>query len=300
MNAGAVDAAARTYAHDEGQMQLTAPEVLPQRLVDATLVKQRSAGPYRVLTIHAPTVVAHAEPGQFVSIGVQAHLTLLRRPFAIAGVDSSRGTLDVVVAAVGQGSTWLTQQRAPCVLDVVGPLGRGFVEPAAPTRCVLVGGGYGTAALEWLGERLTSHGHTVEMLSGAATASALYPLTRVAGGAGLVIETTEDGSRGRPGLVTAALGDRLAREPAAKVFACGPMPMLAAVAGIAQSAGCDCQVAVEEHMACSVGVCMTCVVPTVEGYVRACIDGPVLDARRVSWDEVARRGTPPSAKRPPL
>lgn len=255
----------------------------------ATLIDQRPAGQYRVLTIRTSDIVAHAQPGQFVSVAVAAPQALLRRPFAIAGVDVRRHTLDVVVAVVGQGSAWLTERVPPCTLDVVGPLGHGFALPSAPTSCVLVGGGYGTAALEWLGQRLRSEGHDVELLSGAAKAAALYPVARMANGAGVVIETTDDGSSGRRGLVTAVLTERLERRPDAKVFACGPMPMLGSVAAIAARTGCDCQVAVEEHMGCSVGVCMTCVVPTVEGYVRACIDGPVLDAQRVDWNEVSRR-----------
>lgn len=278
----------------------------------ATLVDKRPAGRYHVLTVRAPKIVAHARPGQFVSVAVEAPLTLLRRPFAIAGVDVERDTFDVVVAIVGQGSGWLTERAPGTILDVVGPLGHGFALPSAQTSCLLVGGGYGTAALEWLGQRLRSQGHEVELLSGAATAAALYPVARVAG-AGAVIETTEDGSRGARGLVTAALTERLRRRPDAKVFACGPMPMLGAVAAIAARAGSDCQVAVEEHMGCSVGVCMTCVVPTVDGYVRACIDGPVLDAQRVDWGSVGHRhfgpltrppskvvpdGDPPPADRP--
>ena len=268
----------------------------------ATLVDRGRAGPYRVLTIRAPDIVGHAQPGQFVSVGVEAARTLLRRPFAIAGVDTQRHTLDIVVAVVGQGSAWLASHQASGVLDVVGPLGRGFVLPAVPTRCVLVGGGYGTAALEWLGQRLSRDGHDIELLSGAATASALYPVSRLAsdapgegereraGGRGFnLIETTEDGSRGSTGLVTAALAERLDRRPAAKVFACGPMAMLAAVADLARRYGCDCQVAVEELMGCSVGVCMTCVVPTTQGYVRACIEGPVLNAERIDWRSVRGR-----------
>lgn len=264
----------------------------------ATLVDQRPAGRYQVLTIHAPEIVAHARPGQFVSVAVEAPLTLLRRPFAIAGVDVERDTFDVVVAVVGQGSAWLTERVPGTILDVVGPLGHGFALPSAQTSCVLVGGGYGTAALEWLGQRLRTQGHDVELVSGAATAAALYPVARMAG-AGAVVETTEDGSRGMRGLVTAALTERLRRRPDAKVFACGPMPMLGAVAAIAARAGSDCQVAVEEHMGCSVGVCMTCVVPTVEGYVRACIDGPVLDAQRVEWAATARRGADPTTPEDP-
>jgi dihydroorotate dehydrogenase electron transfer subunit len=268
------------------------------REAGAVLVDQRDAGQYRVSTIHAPGIVAHAQPGQFVSVAVGAALTLLRRPFAIANIDGRRGTFDVVVADVGQGSAWMTEQVTGCTLDVVGPLGHGFTLPSARTACVLVGGGYGTAALEWLRERLRSLGHDVELLSGAATAAALYPIARGDGDTGMVIETTEDGSRGRRGLVTAALTERVGHRPDAKIFACGPMPMLAAVAAIAARAGCDCQVAVEEHMGCSVGVCMTCVVPTVEGYVRACIEGPVLDAQRVDWSATEARGTPPPDRSP--
>lgn len=260
------------------------------RAAAATLIDQRRAGPYRVLTVHAPDVVAGARPGQFVSVGVEAPRTLLRRPFAIAGADRERATLDLVVAPVGVGSRWLAQRPAPWTLDVVGPLGTGFTLPRAPGRGVLVGGGYGTAALAWLGAHLRAAGGVVELLSGAASAAALYPVSPVADGVGPVIETTEDGSHGRRGLVTDALVERLRAAPEATVYACGPMPMLAAVAGIAARAGCACQVAVEEHMGCSVGVCMTCVVPTRDGYVRACIEGPVLDARWVDWEAVARRG----------
>jgi dihydroorotate dehydrogenase electron transfer subunit len=292
---------------------ITTPSVV--REPAATLVDRGRAGPYRVLTIRAPDIVGHAQPGQFVSVGVEAARTLLRRPFAIAGVDMQRHTLDIVVAVVGQGSAWLASHQTSRPLDVVGPLGRGFVLPAVPTHCVLVGGGYGTAALEWLAQCLCRGGHDIELLSGAATASTLYPVSRLAsdapgeggreraggrgssgegereraGGRGFhLIETTEDGSRGSTGLVTAALAERLDR-PGAKVFACGPMAMLAAVADIARRCGCDCQVAVEELMGCSVGVCMTCVVPTTEGYVRACIEGPVLNAERIDWRSVRRR-----------
>ena len=249
----------------------------------AVLVDRRRAGAYTVLTVQAPEIVSGARPGQFVSIGVQAQHTLLRRPFAIAGVDAAAGTLQVVIAVVGHGSRWLANQPAAAALDVVGPLGRGFVLPSVATRCVLVGGGYGTAPLGWLGQQLLVAGHQVELLSGAASAGALYPVSRVMAAAGVAIETTEDGSRGRTGLVTDVLEARLAQPSPAVVYACGPMPMLAAVAEIARRHDVACQVAVEEHMGCAVGVCMTCVVPTHGGYLRACVDGPVLDAQRVDW-----------------
>ncbi|MBW3603397.1 MAG: dihydroorotate dehydrogenase electron transfer subunit [Actinobacteria bacterium] len=250
-----------------------------------TLIATRPAGRYHRCSIAAPDVATAAVPGQFVAVEVQAPGTLLRRPFAIAGVDTAAGVLHLVVATVGAGSAWLVAQAVSTRLRLTGPLGRGFTMPADPGRCLLVGGGYGVAALEWLGARLLAAGHRVELLSGAATAQALYPVTRHDTVAGTVVETTEDGSSGQRGLVTDALGDRL-RDGDAMVYACGPMPMLAAVAGITRRAGMTCEVAVEEHMGCSVGVCMTCVVPTVHGYARSCIDGPVMDASRIRWESV--------------
>ncbi|HSJ44681.1 MAG TPA: dihydroorotate dehydrogenase electron transfer subunit [Euzebyales bacterium] len=258
-----------------------------------TLVARRAAGIYHVLTIAAPDIVDAAVPGQFVSVGVGAPGTLLRRPFAIAGVDRAAGLLDLVIAVVGRGSTWLVERPMSTTLDLTGPLGTGFAVPGEPTRCLLVGGGYGVAALVWLAGRLVGVGHTVEVLSGARSATALYP---VAQEDALTLhevgsrdrpptlhEVTEDGSRGRRGVVTDVLVDRLAAGGDAALFACGPMAMLAAVARVAEARGTSCQVAVEEHMGCSVGVCMTCVVPAGRSYLRACIDGPVLDATRVDW-----------------
>lgn len=252
-----------------------------------TLVARRPVGGYHLLTLAAPAVVAAARPGQFVSLEVGARGTLLRRPFAIAGVDSAAGLLDVVVAVVGRGSAWLAEQPVSTTMALTGPLGEGFTAPAGTSRCLLVGGGYGVAALAWLAGRLVAAGHAVELLSGARTAEALYPVRRGPLAAVTLHEVTEDGSRGHEGMVTAALGERL-DAGAAEVFACGPMPMLAAVADLAVRHGVGCQVAVEEHMGCSVGVCMTCVVPTDRGYVRACIDGPVMDAATIDWPQVGR------------
>jgi dihydroorotate dehydrogenase electron transfer subunit len=264
-------------------------------LVDVTtgvLVARRPVGAYHALSIVAPAIAAEAAPGQFVSVGIDAAGTLLRRPFAIAGVDAHAGTIDVVFAVVGAGTSWLAAQPVSTPLDVVGPLGTAFVPPGRPVRCVLVGGGYGVAPLAWSASRLAAAGNAVELLSGARTASALFP---VAPGLDDVVvhDVTEDGSRGTTGLVTDALRARLdddgqQRGSATRtvVHACGPMPMLAAVAQVCADRAVTCHVAVEEHMGCSVGVCMTCVVPTTDGYVRSCIDGPVLDAARVDWASV--------------
>lgn len=264
-----------------------------------TVVARRPAGAYHLLTLAAPDVVDAAVPGQFVGVEVGARGALLRRPFAIADVDRSAGVLDLAIAVVGRGSAWLAQRPISTTVELTGPLGTGFAAPDTQTRCLLVGGGYGVAALMWLARQLLDAGHAVELISGARSATALYPVRPPE--ALVLHEVTEDGSRGRTGLVTDALVDRLdadlpgnerqrAGGRGAEVFACGPMPMLAAVARVAGARAVPCQVAVEEHMGCSVGVCMTCVVPAGGGYLRACIDGPVIDAARIDWDRVAGGG----------
>ncbi|HEX6256846.1 MAG TPA: dihydroorotate dehydrogenase electron transfer subunit [Euzebyales bacterium] len=272
--------------------------------VDVTtgaLVARRPVGAYHALSIAAPAIAANAAPGQFVSVGVDAADTVLRRPFAIAGVDTGAGTIELVMAVVGAGTAWLASRPVSTPLDIVGPLGTSFVPPERPARCLLVGGGYGVAPLAWSASRLAAGGNAVELLNGARTASVLYPVAPRPGQV-TIHEVTQDGSRGATGLVTDALRARLADHPGQHdgtptvVHACGPMPMLVAVAGVCAAHDVACQVAVEEHMGCSIGVCMTCVVPTVAGNVRSCIDGPVLDAARIEWTSVLGRRSGPTAR----
>jgi dihydroorotate dehydrogenase electron transfer subunit len=176
---------------------------------------------------------------------------------------------------------------------MVGPLGTPFPLPNGPSPAVLVGGGYGAAPLLPLAQALIENGSPIEFLLGAATAGRLYgelAAKRIAGG---VTVTSDDGSAGSQGLVTDVLPDAIERVGAEVVYACGPMAMLKAVGVIAHERAIRAQVAVEESMACGIGVCMTCVLPVrgADGrsrFVRSCIDGPVFEAGRVRWDDVGR------------
>jgi dihydroorotate dehydrogenase electron transfer subunit len=156
---------------------------------------------------------------------------------------------------------------------------------------VLVGGGYGSAPLVPLAQQLIARGSQIEVLIGAASTSRLFGELALKRLAGSVTVTTDDGSGGRQGLVTDALGEAIARIDAEVVYACGPMRMLQAVGEIAAARAIRAQVAVEEAMACGIGVCMTCVLP-VRGddgrsrFVRSCVDGPVFDAARVRWADI--------------
>ena len=265
--------------------------------VAGELIATRRAGAYHHLTIVSPGVAELARPGQFVALAVggATSANLLRRCFSIHRAKPSGtygGTVDVVVAAHGAGTTWLTGLRPHDPVDVVGPLGRPFPLPADAVPCVLVGGGYGSAPLFWLAEALQARGCQVEMVLGAASDDRLFGVVEARRAADGVVVTTDDGSAGRRGWVSDVLGDVLDRTGAGVVYGCGPMAMLRSVTEIADAHGAVAQVAVEESMACGVGVCMTCVLPVtgndgVTRMVRSCVEGPVFRGDRVRWDAFA-------------
>jgi dihydroorotate dehydrogenase electron transfer subunit len=253
-------------------------------------------GEYVLFTVIAPGVAAEARPGQFlaVAVGGPNSSMLLRRAFALYDAtpgDEFAGTVQFVVAAHGPGTRWLVEQLPGAKLDLVGPLGTPFPLPAHPVPAVLVGGGYGTAPLIALAHRLIDAGSPVEIIIGAATAGRLFGELVARRTAGSVHVMTDDGSAGTRGLVTAPLSAVIKRINAQVVYACGPMGMLRAVGEIAREHAIPAQVAVEESMACGIGVCMTCVLP-VRGddgrsrLVRSCVDGPVFSADRVRWADV--------------
>jgi len=286
----------------EGHGQLTAMMAIPLPPVPAgaragpvqvraTILQVRTAGAYREFTVHAPGVVPGAEPGQFVTmrVGGESSAMPLRRAFALSGVDGD--ALSVVVAAHGAGTRWIFERGPGDVLDLIGPLGRPFPPPPTGAAALLVAGGYGAAPFVGLAQRLTAAGHPVAAVLGSATADRLYAVRELASLTRVLVVTTEDGSAGRTGRVTDAAPELL--PGASVVYACGPMPMLRAVAAQAAAYGLTCHVSVEEAMACGIGVCMTCVLPVVgvdgtSRFLRSCVDGPVFDAAKVRFDDIGR------------
>jgi len=266
----------------------------------ARLAGSEPAGAYRLLTLDAPAVAAGAAPGQFVAVAVGGPGTamLLRRAFALYTADPATGLVQVVVAGHGPGTAWLVDAPVGTELDLIGPLGRPFPLPAASGTAVLVAGGYGSAPMFDLARRLRAGGGAVHLVLGAATGDRLFGVEEARQVADTVTVTTDDGSTGRRGLVTDGLSALVADAAADVVYACGPMAMLAAVGEIAAAYAVPCHVAVEEAMACGIGVCMTCVLPVVGAdgrsrMVRSCTEGPVFEASRVRWKDV---GTlPPDA-----
>ncbi len=270
----------------------------------AELVESVPVGAYQRLTFDAPEVAQRVRPGQFVTLAVggEQSAMLLRRSFSVHR--AAGGRLVVVVAGHGPGTRWLVARRPGDVLDLVGPLGQPFAVEA-PARsggdgptAVLVGGGYGSAPLVPLAELLGGQGWAVHAVVGAASSSLLFGVQHLESAGARVSVTTDDGSAGTPGRVTEVLPGLLTTTGATAVYACGPMAMLAAVQWVAAAATGDVRVqcAVEEAMACGIGICMTCVLPVIghDGrtrMVRSCTEGPVFDGARVRWDDV---GTVPA------
>jgi dihydroorotate dehydrogenase electron transfer subunit len=258
------------------------------------VLSNRRSGAYYSLTLAGPDISEEARPGQFVQIAVpEGREILLRRPFSVHRASKRggwAGTLEVVFDAVGPGTAWLSSLSRHDVVDVIGPLGRPFAYPPQPTRCLLVGGGYGAAPLYFLAEELRARGMEVHLILGARSHDRVFKPVEGRRLAHSLVVTTDDGSMGHRGIVTDVMPSVMGRTKTQVVYACGPNPMLRAVSEHSGSRGVPCQVAVEELMACGLGVCWTCVVPVFgsqgRGWwnVRACTEGPVFNGARIWWD----------------
>lgn len=258
---------------------------------------------YHSLTIVAPEIGEHITPGQFVNIKCgEGSAHILRRPFSVYRVHKRGGwasTIEIVFDIRGAGTRYLSQLRQHSIVDVVGPLGRGFVLPSRRAHCLLVGGGVGAAPLFFLADELRNDGHRVDVILGARSTKMLLNPIEVRRLASVSRTTTEDGSAGERGRVTDVLVETMERCDTEVVYSCGPHPMLEAVSRICTERDTPVQVAVEELMACGYGVCMTCVMPVLakrkskEGveeevvYARSCTEGPVFNGGSVLWNGAA-------------
>jgi len=262
--------------------------------VRGTVLTVRRVDAYYAMTVVAPGIAARFRPGQFVALAVGGPVTsmLLRRTFSIHDVRPDHGgTVEFVFAATGAGTRWLAERRARDVLDITGPLGRPFPVPRDPVSCLLVGGGYGSAPLFSLANRLRERRCSVDFLLGAATGDRVFGALSARRTGRTATITTEDGSLGARGVVTDMMGQIIHEARTDVIYACGPMPMLRQVTSLARRYDIPVQVAVEELMACGVGVCMTCVLPVagtdgITRMVRSCVDGPVFRGEQVRWDDV--------------
>lgn len=262
----------------------------------APVVSNKRVGQYHQIILNIGDLAASCKPGNFVaiSVGGESSKMVLRRAFAISRVSNSStfgGTMELIVAPHGQGSKWLCAQQEGAMIDIVAPLGTAFGIPTEPVPVLLVGGGYGSAPLFGLAEVLNARGCRVDMLLGASTGSKIYAPMEGKRAVNSMRIYTEDGSMGQPGRVTEPIPEIIKDLDIAVIYSCGPMAMLSAITKISDQYGVVHQCAVEESMACGIGICMTCVLPVENedgsiSNVRSCIDGPVMDGSKVQWDQV--------------
>ena len=259
------------------------------------VVEHREAGAaYRLLVLESPAIAPLVRPGQFVHVRVPAlDGSVLRRPFSVFKTDGPR--LSILYKLVGRGTRAMQALRPGDEIHVMGPLGHGFPVADASGFPILVAGGYGVAALYLAAKQLPAKG--ILFVGGVRAAEILCIEDFEALGWPVRI-ATEDGSRGRQGLVTAVLDQWLADERGAQrpeFWACGPMGMLRAVSERAVSGGWLAWLSLDRHMGCGVGACLACVqkirkpesvsdgAPTA--WARVCKEGPVFESRQIVWDE---------------
>ena len=282
------------------------------RLAAAELVDSREILPGQWLqAYHAPGLAVGSRAGQFVQVRTGDFTgQVLRRPFSINTADPATGIVTIHFRVIGRGTDWFTRLRPGDEIDLLGPLGRPFEVNARSTHLLLIAGGLGMAGVRMLADEAIRAGRKVTLLFGAATAREVYPSTLLPDEVEYVV-ATDDGSLGRHGFVTELVPAYEAW--ADQAFACGPAPMLAALArqasgrrdrlgvaklgrrrggGRSDPAGSPAarrkaylQVSMEQNMGCAVGACLGCVVMSTSGTPqRVCREGPVFAADEIAWE----------------
>jgi dihydroorotate dehydrogenase electron transfer subunit len=264
----------------------------------ATIVGNKKVGQYHQILISVGELVSQCKPGNFVAISVGGPNSkmVLRRAFAISRTTTSPqfgGAIELIVAPHGNGSSWLCGLTEGEQIDITLPLGTAFGIPTTSVNALLVGGGYGSAPLFGLAEVLKERGCRVDMLLGASTGSKIYAPLEGKRSVNSLRIFTEDGSMGETGRITAPIAQLVSELQIDVIYSCGPMAMLKAISQILDGGDVVHQCAVEEAMACGIGICMTCVLPVKDetgkiSNLRSCIDGPVMDGAAIEWDLVGK------------
>jgi dihydroorotate dehydrogenase electron transfer subunit len=255
---------------------------------DARLREVQSWGEFFRFTIDAPALGRGARPGQFVMVKVsEGTAPLLRRPLGIH--DATEGGLELFFRVAGQGTEILSRKKPGDRLDIIGPLGQGFTVAATGRgrTAFLVGGGRGIAPLYFLARELARAGARPVVFYGGRCLADI-PLRSRFEQAGLEYHcSTDDGSFGYAGFVTELAGRELVRNRPAFVYACGPDPMMKALAALAAKHGVAAEFSLESVMGCGIGACWGCVHrirdEKGDGWVKICEEGPVFPGERILW-----------------
>ena len=251
-------------------------------LIDFKIIKnERLSDSYSLFVLEPINgELPEMQPGQFVQVEVpNSKSTYLRRPISINYVDYANNQLWLLVRKAGEGTSSLMKLAENDVVNLMLPLGNGFTIFPGETM-LLIGGGVGVAPLLYLGKNAKEAGANVKFLLGARTENDLLELEKFEA-VGDVFVSTENGGKGEKGFVTQH--SVLNSGSFSRIACCGPMPMMKAVAKIAKDKSIECEVSLENVMACGLGACLCCVEDTVEGNVCVCKEGPVFNIKRLKW-----------------
>lgn len=234
------------------------------------------------LTTQDGSVIPDAVPGQFVEMRVDKEpKTFLRRPISINYIDKEKNELWLLIQKIGAGTVKLSQAKPGDTINIIHPLGNGFSYPVdGQKELLLTGGGVGVAPLLYLGSELKKRGYKPVFLLGARTKGDLLQIDDFKAISDTYV-TTEDGSDGEKGFVTQH--SILQKRKFDMIYCCGPRPMMEAVAKHAYATSTECEVSLENMMACGIGACLCCVEDTTEGNVCVCKEGPVFNIKKLQW-----------------
>lgn len=234
-----------------------------------------------IIILESADTIPEIEPGNFAEIAVpNASDVFLRRPISVLDVDYENNTLSFYIKVIGKGTKKLGELNIGQKVSVIYPLGNSF-SVNGTKHALIVGGGSGIAPFILLGRELQKRNIKVSFLFGARTANEIV-LTEEFSKFGQVYSTTEDGSYGEKGLVTNHSIFK-GEFPFNKIFTCGPDPMMKAIAKIAEEKNIECDVSLENMMACGFGACLCCVTETTSGNLCVCTEGPVFNTKVLKW-----------------
>ncbi|HEY5591369.1 MAG TPA: dihydroorotate dehydrogenase electron transfer subunit [Paludibacter sp.] len=237
---------------------------------------------YSLLILTSPDKLPEMLPGQFAEVRVDGSSTVfLRRAISIHYIDYETNELWLLIQIVGDGTKRLAELKSGENVNLLLPLGNSFNLPASKdAKVLLIGGGVGVAPLLFLGDYMKKKGFEVNFLLGARSKADLLQLCEFER-FGNVFTTTEDGSHGESGYVTQH--SLLKGANFDYIYTCGPTPMMKAVASYAAQTKTNCEVSLENTMACGIGACLCCVTDTTEGHLCVCTEGPVFNITKLKW-----------------
>ena len=255
-----------------------------------------------LMQLHAPQIAATAQPGQFVNVDTHPQpnhdLTpLLRRPFSVCQINRDEESISILWKIVGPGTRLLAAHKPGTVINLIGPLGKGYKLPEKDCTVALVAGGLGVAPLPILANALYTQSIHFDVMLGIRSKEELWGIEALENSGGTIQVATDDGSAGHHGFVTDLLSQWINQHKELdrnklRVYSCGPMPMLEKIAMICQRDIVEAQVAIETIMGCGFGICMGCPVEPAAGlektgrYYLTCMDGPVFNSNEIRYESI--------------